>query len=136
MCFFVFNHKDFISWTLSHIAIVKDLVELQHQQYLKVNGLVLWIREMKCMYASTTTETVLFVHLSCLSICHLHPSVYFPGPGAHGALPAGGVDPEGDRPTEGEGTVGTSCGVQAQEVDAGYDRGYGMLDFKNKFNIL
>lgn len=26
---------DFISWTLSHIAIVKDLVELQHQQYLK-----------------------------------------------------------------------------------------------------
>lgn len=41
MCFFVFNHKDFISWTLSHIAIVKDLVELQHQQYLKVNGLVL-----------------------------------------------------------------------------------------------
>lgn len=41
--YFVFNHKDFISWTLSHIAIVKDLVELQHQQYLKVhvNGLVL-----------------------------------------------------------------------------------------------
>lgn len=39
--FFVFNYKDFISWTLSHIAIVKDLVELQHQQYLKVNGLVL-----------------------------------------------------------------------------------------------
>lgn len=83
-----------------------------------------------------TTETVLFVHLSCLSVCHLHPSVYFPGPGAHGALPAGGVDSEGDRPTEGEGTVGTSRGVQAQEVDAGYDRGYGILDIKNKFNIL
>ncbi|XP_061175428.1 WD repeat and FYVE domain-containing protein 3-like isoform X2 [Saccostrea echinata] len=26
---------DFISWTLSHISIVKDLVELQYQQYLK-----------------------------------------------------------------------------------------------------
>lgn len=39
--YFVFKYKDFISWTLSHIAIVKDLVELQHQQYLKVNGLVL-----------------------------------------------------------------------------------------------
>lgn len=26
--------------------------------------------------------------------------------------------------------MGTSRGVQAQEVDAGYDRGYGMLDIK------
>ncbi|XP_056017801.1 WD repeat and FYVE domain-containing protein 3-like isoform X2 [Ostrea edulis] len=26
---------DFISWTLSHISIVKDLVQLQYQQYLK-----------------------------------------------------------------------------------------------------
>lgn len=96
------------------------------------------------MYVSfhCTTETVLcssvvlFVHLFCLSICHLRPSVCFPGPGAHGALPAGGVDPEGDRPTKGEGIVGTPRGVQAQEVDAGYDRGYRLSDIKNKLNIL
>lgn len=92
---------------------------------------------MKCMYASTVQQRLSFlsIYLVSPSVIFIHLSI-FPGPGAHGALPAGGVDPEGDRPTEGEGTVGTSRGVQAQEVDAGYDRGYGMLDIKNKFNIL
>lgn len=85
-CVFCFNHKDFISWTLSHIAIVKDLVELQHQQYLKVhvNYLFLWIRGMKlkikctCMLASTVQQRLSSVHLlSCLSICLVFPSVIF-----------------------------------------------------------
>lgn len=88
------------------------------------------------MYVFIIIEIVLCVYLFCFFICYFYLFVYFLGLGVYGALFVGGVDFEGDRFIEGEGIVGIFCGVQVQEVDVGYDRGYGMLDIKNKFNIL